>query len=340
MTYQNDVFKTVVSQWKNNSQDNMIKINDICVNELINALRNSKDVYEKETSIENVYSFNFKRDVFFSGKWTELSKIARGLFINVKSNEVVARGYNKFFNINEGHFNSIDWLHDNLKYPVTAYEKYNGFLGLLGYDSASNQAIFCSKSSTSSDFAKWFEDIFNKQYTENKNELLNFLYKENYSLIFEVIDIVNDPHIIEYKENQIILLGAIKRSTDFKQASYDELCKIAKKFNFKVKQIAHVFNNFDELNEFINNEQNNYEYQHEGYVFEDANEYMFKLKGKFYKFWKQLRSVKDRIARGTNIQYGWCQDAQMTNVIGWMLKQSKELLQKNIIYIRNKYLNE
>lgn len=338
----NTVFKTTANPWKAKVQEYVVNDSialqkDVSIESLIGALNSSKDVYAKETSVPNVYSFNFKRDVFYSGKWTEISKVARGLFINTKAEEIVARGYEKFFNFKEREFNTIEWLRENLKFPVTAYEKYNGFLGLLGYDIGCDSLVFCSKSSTSSDFAAWFKEIFNTKFSGDEIGLKEFLKNEKLCFVFEVIDVVNDPHIIEYPNNRLVLLGAIKRKAQFEQASYEELKTIADRFGFEVKAIAKVFNDFDSFEKFINFEKDNMEYKHEGYVIEDSSGYMFKLKGKYYSFWKSLRSVKDKLARGNQITVGWAQDPLTTEIIGWMRNQPREALAGSIIDVRNAF---
>ena len=40
----------------------------------------------------------------------------------------------------------------------------------------------------------------------------------------------------------------------------------------------------------------------EGWVFEDANGFMVKYKTRFYKFWKQMRAVKERLQQGNNVK--------------------------------------
>ena len=37
-------------------------------------------------------------------------------------------------------------------------------------------------------------------------------------------------------------------------------------------------------------------------VFEDANGFMVKYKTRFYKFWKQMRAVKERLQQGNNVK--------------------------------------
>lgn len=337
----NDIFKTSSNPWKvrHNVISNVVGSDFNSVETIVSEMKNrKKEIHIKETSIPNVFSFNFSRNVFYSGKWSELSKIARGLFINTATNEIVARGYDKFFNFEEGEFNTLNWLEQNIKFPVIAYEKYNGFLGMLGYDSASDSLVFCSKSSTSSDFAGWFKEIFNTYWAGDENDLKKTLKEENLCLIFEVIDPENDPHIVEYNEKQIVLIGAVKRTVKFTPLSYNEQCILANKFHFIIKKLAYTFNDFESLKKFILEEQKSNE-EREGFVFEDANNYMFKLKNKFYKFWKQLRSVKDRLAKGHNIPLGWCQDALGTEFIGWCKNQSRDYLSSsNIIELRKKFM--
>ena len=109
--YKNDVFKTSINPWKAKLSENIQNVSGIdsaSVEHIISEMKKyPKEIIIRETSIPNVCSFNFSRDIFFKGKWNNLSKIARGLFINTASNEIVARGYDKFFNLEERQFNTL-----------------------------------------------------------------------------------------------------------------------------------------------------------------------------------------------------------------------------------------
>lgn len=307
--------------------------------ELVTELRKHKhDIIEK--TFGNISSFNFSRKVFKTGKWNTLSKFARGLFINTGlNNQIVARGYDKFFNYQENEFNQPGWLNANLKFPVKAYKKYNGYLGLLGYDETSeNKLIFCSKSSIQSDYANWFQTIFEKT-TKNIEELKQLMKDENLCFIFEVIDIENDPHIIKYDENQIILLAALKRSDTFNELTLEELQNIGSKFGWKTKELAFEFQNWDELSKFINKVENDTESKIEGYVIEDMNKYMFKLKGKFYKTWKFLRGMTHMLTnKKKQINYAMLSNALETSFVNWAKDKPQEyLISNNIITLREAF---
>lgn len=304
--------------------------------DFIEKLKNSSDIREKELG-DNISSFNFTRDVFFSSRWNDLNKIARGLFINTQTNEIVARSYPKFFNYEEGN-NTLDWLKENIVFPVNVYQKYNGYLGLVSWDKEKNDFFIASKTTNQGDYANWLKDIFLKTIKEtNQEERLRAWFsvcQNNCTLVFEVIDIVHDPHIIEYKENKLILLDIVDNSVEFNKASYDSLVSFARDFQFNFKKREFVFNNFEELENLIKNCDRK---DIEGFVIEDYYNYMFKFKTEYYKKWKHCRSLKDKFIRSR-------EKGQELNVekdfekqfIEFISKYSnEELKNKSIIKIRN-----
>ena len=342
ISIKNDIFNPRPPAWtacKSNSQP----INT-CSDEaeLVKALRESKDIFEKQYG--DISSFNFKRDVFYSGKWNDLSKFARGLFINTHTNKIVARGYEKFFNYNETPFNTPVWLKENIIFPVKVWNKYNGFLGLLGVDdtrAVGDKLVFCSKSAPDSEYANWFKEIFFRKFKHSIIEFEEYLNKETLCLIFEVIDPVNDPHIIEYDRVHIILLAAIKRTISFEELSYSNLVKFANNYNFNVKSLYSYIYSFTELEDFIDKISNNFVTPIEGFVLEDTNKYMFKLKGGYYKRWKHLRQVKDTLSKGRSLKMGWAQSPEENYFVDWCKKQDKLFLEtSSIIQLRNIFLSQ
>lgn len=334
-TYRKDLIST-----NTNKQVENVIVKD---GSLIDRLRkNNKDIQEKIYG--NISSFNFKRDVFFSGRWNDLSKTARGLFLNNQTGEIIARGYEKFFNYKEGKYNSNDFLKENIVYPVDVYKKYNGFLGILSV--VNNEFIFHSKSTVEGDFPKYFKTIFEKNhennpYDEKCQKLKRFMCDNHICLIFEVIDKDNDPHIVEYDKNEIILLDAIFLEEQFKNMNYETLIEIGKRFSFKVKEKETVINDYKELIDFIREQEENMEPQKEGYVLVDANNYHFKLKCKWYKIWKFMRGLKDRVGKKRQVSSSCLTLSIMTEFIGWCKKQNCEyLLNNNIITLREKFYEE
>lgn len=304
---------------------------------LLERLHSSRNLIQ-EKAFGKISAFNFNRDVFNGGHWNDLTTKARGLFLNSTTGRIVARGFEKFFGYKEKQFNSEEFLRNTLKFPVSAYVKYNGFLGILGFDE--NGFLFCSKSTVGGEFAQWFEKIFRKDDHRNE-ELLDFMRKENVGLVFEVIDPFHDSHIVEYENPEIVLLDIIRLEEEFRDLSYEELCEFAEKFSFKAKEICKRFNDWNELHEFLEwfSTDMDASRDKEGYVISDG-EYQFKLKGAWYRFWKWMRTVKDQIARGRNVNASGM-SAEATLFCGWAQRKGREYCEKHdIISLRNEYEHE
>lgn len=272
----------------------------VSVPELVTKLReNTKAIIEKK--FDNISSFNFTRDVFFDKDWNNITTKARGLFINTDNSTISARAYDKFFNIGEVKETELSKLSSSLLFPINCYLKYNGFLGILGYNEKNDDLLFCSKSNIGGEYSQYFKNIFMNKFSDKYNGIKEYIKENNCSLIFEVIDIENDPHIIEYKEDNIVLLDVIKREIKLNKLSYNELKDFGTKFGFEVKELAYTLDSwgdflswYDEVNEDEFTYKNKYI---EGFVIEDSKGFMTKLKGAYYKFWKFMRSVADETMR-------------------------------------------
>jgi hypothetical protein len=93
--------------------------------------------------------------------------------------------------------------------------------------------------------------------------------------------------------------------------------------------------------EFIDKISNNFVTPIEGFVLEDANKYMFKLKGGYYKRWKHLRQVKDTLSKGRPLKMGWAQSPEENYFVDWCKKQDRQFLEtSSIIQLRNMFLSQ
>lgn len=286
---------------------------------LIERLRSNEHINEKDLG-DDVSSFNFSRKVFYKRLWNNQTIKARGLFLNNKTGEIVARSYEKFFNKGEREETSDEAL-KKLKYPVTSYLKENGFLGIVSVHKG--ELFFASKSTNQSDFATYFKDIAEK--TLDLDFLKDFCSK-GFSMVFEVVDIENDPHIIEYKENKIFLLDIIYNQEQFKKLSYKELQGIGKKLKAPVKKKECVLKDYDALKAWLDLVK---DVKEEGYVLEASDGFMLKIKLPFYNYWKSLRTIRDRILKDKELR-----EESIDDNVKFMLSLDKEVLDTDIISIR------
>lgn len=270
------------------------KIENLTDEQIVSRLSNNKFINVK--NFNHISSFNFNRQAFNKGIWDSFTTKARGLYINTEDNKIVARGYNKFFNANEVDETKEKSLYKNLEYPVNVYIKENGFLGILGYDYKEDKLIFATKSVIGGEYAQWFENLFRQNKTEYEiNCIKEYLKNNNCTMVFEVIDKDNDPHIIEYKENKIVLLDIIKNNFEFEKICWEELNRIGNWFNLETKKIYTIINNWNEYQEFLNNIKGlDFKIDGEfieGFVLEDSNNFMWKIKLDYYNIWKGLRGM-------------------------------------------------
>lgn len=311
------------------------------IDEFIKALREDKGIDEKQ--FNHISSFQFSRDTWSSRNWNPLTTVARGLFINTHSNKIVSRSYDKFFNINEIPQNKLNVLPRSLDYPVTFYEKYNGYLGIIGYDEESDSLIYSSKNTLDSEYALNFKAAFDRLYPDTNKEALKALLKRNnISLVFEVILPKFDPHIIKYDKDQIILLDAVKREINFKKLSYDELVNIATNFNFEVKKILYAINTPNEFEAIVylyNQPNGSFEGRWiEGFVIEDSSGRMVKLKSDYYNTWKHIRTIKDQLSKDIKIDKSKLSNLELDFVN--FLSADKSRCDKDIITVRDEYIKQ
>ena len=296
---------------------------ELTVADMIMALRQSEYVTEKQFG--NISSFNFSREAFFDKAWNEQTVKARGLYINIPKQKIVARSFEKFMNIGEGEDMELDALYGRLKFPLTAYVKENGFLGMAAYNDEDDDLFVTTKSSPEGDFAAWL-----KQATEaliskkGRNGMKEYSKAHDVTFVFECVLPVLDPHIVEYGRDRLVLLDIVRNTPDFETVPYEEMVKIANSFGLEYKQKAFVIDTWPEFVSWLD-EVRQYGYRFcgkiiEGFVIEDATGFMMKQKTGYYLFWKYMRSIAcEAIRKGyiepkktatlttplANFFYGW-----------------------------------
>lgn len=296
ITIKNEIYSKALVEEKENSSDGIIHSKIDNMGMFIQELRHSKHIQEKMLD-SGISAFNFTRGAFEKGIWNNVTTQARGLFIDVKNEKIQARSYNKFFNKDEREETRFGYLVQNLKFPVRFYQKYNGFLGILSLKDG--ELFFCSKSSDCGEHVEYFKNIFYRIYSDEQIQAIKDRFsKEDITMIFEVIDPINDPHIIKYKEQNLILLDMVYNTIEFKRVKYEHLLAFGERNNIKVKRLCYEVKNIQEflsLNGEV--EKTDYKFEDEfieGFVVEDSEGFMFKYKLHYYTTWKSLRWVLQR----------------------------------------------
>ena len=265
------------------------------------ARKNRRTVDEKkfEFGDGHVSSFNFSRSAFQKGIWNGITTRARGLFIDTDKMEVFARSYEKFFKTDEVDETKVEALKDKVKFPVTCYKKYNGYLLLAAYNPYLDDIFVASKSTIEGSFAENGREELKKELGNGWEYFKNYLKHQNVTAVFENVDFERDPHVVEPEQSGLILLDLVCNDLEFKKKSYESLFELASILGIKCKVRLAIFRNWREYYEFYDAEKKKeipYEptpisEQYEGYVLEDAAGFMWKLKSNYYNFWKSMRWV-------------------------------------------------
>lgn len=252
----------------------------------------------------HVVSLNFTKNVFFDASWDDVLVKARGLFLNKATQEIVSRGYEKFFNVSERADTQMASLKQSMAFPVAAYVKENGYLGNLGYDAETHQLFIASKATPDGMFADWFREIFESTVAPAQQERIRRWLRDNEaSMVFEVIDPVRDPHMIDYNKAKLVLLDIFHRSSTPEKLDYDHLQAVGESFGLEVKRRAMLLPTPQAFEGWYAKVTSDLSWRFqgrediEGMVIEDAAGFQTKVKLPHYAFWKRMRSAKERLCK-------------------------------------------
>lgn len=277
------------------------------------------NLIKKKKCENDITSYNFTRSAFYNQQWNKLTTTARGLFI--KDKKIVARSYNKFFNIGEMPETELNQVL-KMKLPVTAYKKENGFLVII-----SGAGIF-SKSTNKSEHVEIAKETIGKKL----NSIIEYAKQTDSSFVFECVN-KKDPHIIRYDKNHMYLLDIIKNDFKFEKEDYDRMCETAKKLGLEVKQKVKTIETVDELKNFLAKRNEIFE----GFVLEASDGFMVKVKTDYYLFWKKMRYYKQLMEqnRFTCVSYTSEDEVKVIK----LMKRLMNLKETPITEIQNIYYN-
>ncbi|MFN8454748.1 MAG: T4 RnlA family RNA ligase [Anaerolineae bacterium] len=205
--------------------------------------------------------FNYTAKAQYTGRWNFFEQVSRGLIINRRSGEVVARPFDKFFN----------WFENGRKasgHIVTVTEKMDGSLGILyrlegGYRIATRGAFHSRQ-------AEWATRFLNDRYD------LSDLPPE-LTLLFEIVYPENRI-VVDYGGLEaLVLLAARNRFSGAYLPFYPGLFELGQGYGFPLPKV-YAFNNITEILErtgLISPDE-------EGYVVEFSSGERFKFKGDRY----------------------------------------------------------
>lgn len=201
---------------------------------------------------------NYTDKAQYEGEWNFFERVSRGLILDEKTGEIVARPFDKFFNWDEQSFQGD---------IVEVTEKLDGSLGIL-YRHRGEYRI-ATRGDFHSEQAIWATEFLKKNF-----DLTNL--PEEYTLLFEIIYPQNRIVVDYGNRHDLVLIGVRNRFTgeDF---FYNDVARIAEWFGFSLPQTYH-FKRIDEILELAKSVDHNFE----GWVVRLSDGTRLKVKGKAY----------------------------------------------------------
>lgn len=280
---------------------------------LLNEMASNDLVRVKESGVPGVVACNFTRKAFYKGAWDAQTVRARGLFLDKNTGAVVARGYDKFFNIGQsGAPATIRDLateaareaRDNEHYNVTLRKKHNGFLAIVS--AIGGNLVVLSKSGVTA-YSREAERILRAQIGDAGCERLRrILADNNLSATFECIS-KRDPHMVYYTKDEMIFLDFIHNAPDYDPVPLDAAYTVIRTVDplmpvAESKTLAYwwMWENATDLAGIITRMADRASHEHaEGYVVSYGDGRMAKIKTEWYTRAKWLRPmVQNAILRG------------------------------------------
>lgn len=219
----------------------------------------------KESKEGELSLFKYSQQCVFDDMWNDINKKCRGIIFNNQTGEIVARPYNKFFNLNERPETSYENVMKNLGQKFSITEKLDGSCIAIWYDGKVWRAS--TPGSMSSEQAKYAESIFPRY---NFSEI-----SQNHTYMCELISPWNRV-VIDYGErDELILITAFTNEWEPKEVNRGFLDYVSDTTGLKkVKTI-----NSDDIGAFL---LSNVPDGEEGYVIRFSNGERIKLKGSWY----------------------------------------------------------
>lgn len=295
---------------------------------LLNEMANNDLVRVKESGVPGVVACNFTRKAFYKGAWDAQTVRARGLFLDKNTGAVVARGYDKFFNIGQsGAPATIRDLateaareaRDNEHYNVTMRKKHNGFLAIVSV--INGDLTVLSKSGITA-YSREAERILRAQIGDAGCERLRrVLADNNLSATFECIS-KRDPHMVYYTKDKMIFLDFIHNTPDYDpvplDAAFTTIRAVAPSMPVaESKTLAYwwMWENDDDLADIITRMAERASLEHaEGYVISYGDGRMAKIKTEWYTRTKWLRPMVQNAILRDNYEAGKRESAEITRM--------------------------
>lgn len=157
---------------------------------------------QSHPAFSNLRIFNYSEDVQYRNRWNKITLACRGLILDVSTGEVVARPWEKFFNLGQ-----MDNRIDSMA-PVEVTDKVDGSLGIL-YRAPDGLWQIATRGSFASEQANHATTLFEQKYLDGVQ------LTDEATFLFEIVYPENRI-VVNYGDmDDLVLLGAVDKRYGF-----------------------------------------------------------------------------------------------------------------------------
>ena len=222
------------------------------------------DYLEKGLVVKNnhptlpISIWNYSRKCQYDNKWDEITKQCRGLILDQEGN-VIAKGFDKFFNIEEHKPDEIP------NEPFEVFEKLDGSLGILFW--YEGKWILTSKGSLTTE-----QEIKGKEILDSKYNVHPI--PKGYTTLVEIIYPQNRI-VCNYGDDVSLVVLSMISNASGKELEYNSLKLIGEETNMPLVKVYDGISDYKTLKSMIDKDR-------EGYVVKFINGFRIKVKGEEY----------------------------------------------------------
>ncbi len=223
----NSLFIDSIEKYKTNFHFDKYVEHKVKLLRELQSLEQQNLITQRNKEQNGLKIYKYQPRVHYKNLWksNDLLQKTRGLVIDIAGNIVV----HPFDKVKNFHTERINIALDK---KVIKIDKMNGFLGCISLNPYTQELLLSTTGSI--DIASPYVQRIHEYAKNKEKELKNFLQNNNVTLLFEVIH-PEDPHIIQYSEQDygLWLIGAREKNIKSELLKEEELDIIAKKLNVK-----------------------------------------------------------------------------------------------------------
>lgn len=254
----------------------------------------------------------------YNNTWSDVEMVCRGLILNWRTGEVVARPFDRFYNWGQGGRRA-----ERGAYIETVTEKMDGSLGILYRRDGKYQ--IATKGSFDSEQAIWASNWL--RFKHSLRGASDDVIPDELTFLFEIIYPENRIVVPYGDRRELTLLAVRNRFTGEYLPFYPDMLEYADRFGFGLPRTYH-FNSMTDLLEA----RERLTVGQEGWVIEFSNGERFKIKGDSYLEAHRMLSgatfkrVLDWVASGQyEAQIAGVPDEYLEQVKAWKAEIDQEV---------------